>query len=90
MYKGTDGSPRLIDPAGWDTELASNKLTSWTELTFTTVVENGQISLNWSITGPDSAWVEPNQTFFFRDVVLTPDSSITVKSWMRTKKLLIL
>lgn len=79
-YKTTDGTTKnLVEPAGWDREFASDKLTNWTDLTFTTVVENGAITLTWGITGPDSAWVEPNQTFYFKDIKVTQNLDADLK-----------
>lgn len=44
----------------------------WTEFTFQTVARNGKIEIRFGIQGPSSAAITPGQTFYFKDIVVTP------------------
>ena len=61
----------ITQPAGWEEENSSDKLTEWTEASFETVVRNGKIVIKWAITGPNSAEIYPGQIFYFKSIDFT-------------------
>ena len=61
----------ITQPAGWEEENSSDKLTEWTEASFETVVRNGKIVIKWGITGPNSAEIYPGQIFYFKSIDFT-------------------